>query len=171
MVTVDRFDYVFIRRPGKIDQFERRQIFTAKESHDVVIVAETSPDHPGLTPGQEVVTTGSLILEQLYEDREMTEGGFLVSRDGESKADRTGQPNLSIVTSPPHLAMPGAVSTCSREPAPDVRDHDAWRPAIPISREPIRLGRLDHRLSRHHFSTGSVRLPVIGKLGAFFHAR
>ena len=43
MVTVDRFDYVFIRKPGKADQFERRQIFTAKESHDVVIVEEASP--------------------------------------------------------------------------------------------------------------------------------
>ena len=101
MVTVDRFDYVFIRKPGKANQFDRRQIFTAMESHDVVIVAETSPDHPGLTPGQEVVTTGSLILEQLYEDREMTEGGFLVSRDGRKSVASVDQPNLSIVTSPP----------------------------------------------------------------------
>ena len=82
MVTVDRFDYVFIRRPGKAHEFDRRQIFTAKENHDVVIVAETSPDHPGLTPGQEVVTTGSLILEQLYEDKEMTDGGFLCLATG-----------------------------------------------------------------------------------------
>ena len=93
MVTVDRFDYVFIKRPGKANQFERRQIFTAKESHDVVIVAETSPDHPGLTPGQEVVTTGSLILEQLYEDKEMTEGGFLViARRGKERGFRSINP-------------------------------------------------------------------------------
>ena len=60
---------MFIRKPGKSNEFERHQIFTAKESHDVVVVDETSPDHPGLTPGQDVVTTGSLILEQLYEDK------------------------------------------------------------------------------------------------------
>ena len=101
MVTVDRFDYVFIKKPGKSNQFERHQIFTAKESHDVVIVAETSPDHPGLTPGQDVVTTGSLILEQLYEDREMTEGGFLASRTEETSVAAVGQTSLSIVTSPP----------------------------------------------------------------------
>jgi cobalt-zinc-cadmium efflux system membrane fusion protein len=101
MVTVDRFDYVFIKRPGKANQFDRRQIFTAKESHDVVIVAEPSPDHPGLTPGQEVVTTGSLILNQLYEDKEMTEGGFLVSRDGQKSVATLDPPSLSVVTSPP----------------------------------------------------------------------
>ncbi len=101
MVTVDRFDYVFIRKPGKANEYERRQIFTAKESHDVVIIAATSPDHPGLKPGQEVVTTGSLILEQLYEDKEMTEGGFLVSREGEKNVASIGQTSLSIVTSPP----------------------------------------------------------------------
>ena len=104
MVTVDRFDYVFIKKAGTSDQFERRQIFTANEMHDVVIVAEPSRDHPGLTPGQEVVTTGSLILEELYEEREMTEGGFLVSREGESQVAAHGLPNISIVTSP---AAPG----------------------------------------------------------------
>lgn len=101
MVTVDRFDYVFIRKPGKSNEFERHQIFTAKESHDVVVVDETSPDHPGLTPGQDVVTTGSLILEQLYEDKEMTEGGFLTSRTEETSVAAVGQTSLSIVTSPP----------------------------------------------------------------------
>ena len=101
MVTVDRFDYVFLRRLGTADQYDRRQIFTAKESHDVVIVAETSVDHPGLAPGQEVVTIGSLILEQLYEDREMTEGDFLVSREGEKNVASLDQPNRSTVTSPP----------------------------------------------------------------------
>jgi membrane fusion protein, heavy metal efflux system len=99
MVTVDRFDYVFIRKPGKLNQFERRQIFTAKESHDVVIVAEASPDHIGLAPGEEVVTTGSLILQQFYEDKQMTEGGFLASRNEKKSVPTLDQPNLSIVTS------------------------------------------------------------------------
>ena len=110
MVTVDRFDYVFVRRPGKANEFDRRQIFTAKENHDVVIVAEASPDHPGLTPGQEVVTTGSLILEQLYEDKEMTEGGFLVSRDGEKNVASIGsnQPLDCDFTSRTSLNSPNA---------------------------------------------------------------
>ncbi len=101
MVTVDRFDYVFIRKPGNGNQFERRQIFTAMESHDVVIVAEKSRDHLGLTPGQDVVTTGSLILEQLYEDREMVEGGFLVSRDEEKAVASVNQSNRTIAITGP----------------------------------------------------------------------
>ena len=49
-----------------------------KENNDVVIVADPSLGQPGLTPGEVVVTTGSLILEQMYEDRVMAEGGFLL---------------------------------------------------------------------------------------------
>ena len=82
MVSVDRFDYVFVKKPGKPDQFERRQIFVAKENNDVVIVAEPSLGNLGLTPGEEVVTTGSLILEQMYEDRVMTEGSLLAVGHG-----------------------------------------------------------------------------------------
>ena len=89
------------RKPGTADQFERRQIFVANESNDVVIVAEPSVDHPGLTPGEEVVTTGSLILEQMYEDRVMTEGGLLVSGAGREQAGRFRLASISIVTSPP----------------------------------------------------------------------
>jgi cobalt-zinc-cadmium efflux system membrane fusion protein len=99
MVTVDRFDYVFIRRQGTTDQFERRQIFTANEMNDVVIVEKPSRDHPGLAPGQEVVTTGSLILEQLFEDKVMTEGGFLASGDGQKNLATLDAPNISVVTS------------------------------------------------------------------------
>ena len=43
------------------------------------------------------MTTGSLILEQLYEDREMTEGGFPVSQDGEKNLPAADH-QLSIVT-------------------------------------------------------------------------
>ena len=85
MVSVDRFDYVFVKKPGRTDQFERRQIFVGKENNDVVIVAEPSKDHPGLMPGEEVVTTGSLILEQMYEDRVMTEGSLLASGPEEAR--------------------------------------------------------------------------------------
>ena len=94
MVTVDRFDYVFIKKAGNGRPVRAATDLHSERKHDVVIVAEPSRDHPGLTPGQEVVTTGSLILEELYEDKEMTEGGFLVSREGESKRgiDRATQP-------------------------------------------------------------------------------
>jgi cobalt-zinc-cadmium efflux system membrane fusion protein len=66
MVSVDRFDYVFVKKEGKADQFERRQIFVAKESNDVVIVEAPSKDHPGLKPGEQVASIGSLILEQMF---------------------------------------------------------------------------------------------------------
>ena len=82
MVSVDRYEYVFVKKPGKGNRFERRQIVVVKESNDVVIVAKPSLGHAGLTPGEEVVTTGSLILEQMYEDRVMTEGGLLAEGQG-----------------------------------------------------------------------------------------
>jgi cobalt-zinc-cadmium efflux system membrane fusion protein len=87
MVSVDRFDYVFVKKPGNANKFERRRIFVATESNDVVIVAEPSAEHVGLSPGEEVVSTGSLILEQMYEDRVMAEGSLLVFRPGEENTD------------------------------------------------------------------------------------
>ncbi|MEA2632407.1 MAG: rane fusion protein heavy metal efflux system [Chloroflexota bacterium] len=75
MVSVDRLDYVFVKRTGTTDRYERRPIIVAKESNDQVIVAEPTKDHAGLRPGEEVVTNGSLILEQMYEDLLVTEAG------------------------------------------------------------------------------------------------
>jgi membrane fusion protein, heavy metal efflux system len=100
MVSVDRFDYVFVKKPGKANQFERRRMFVAKENNDFVIVAEPSVDHFGLTPGETVVTTGSLLLEQMYEDRVMAEGSLLASRPEEANADPFGHPQPVIVTGP-----------------------------------------------------------------------
>ena len=77
MVSVDRVDYVFAKQPGKNDKFERRPIVVAKENNDFVVVSKPSPGNPELKPGDEVVATGSLILEQIYEDRVMVEGEFL----------------------------------------------------------------------------------------------
>jgi cobalt-zinc-cadmium efflux system membrane fusion protein len=96
MVSVDRFDYVFVKKEGKPNQFERRQIFVAKESNDVVIVEAPSKDHPGLTPGEQVATTGSLILEQMFEDRVMTEGTFLFSGTEEGHVDPLNLTNAVI---------------------------------------------------------------------------
>ena len=75
MLSVDRHDYVFVRKAGTTDHFERRPIIVAKESNDIVIVAVSSQENPGLKAGEEVVTTGALILEQMYEDRMMVEEG------------------------------------------------------------------------------------------------
>jgi cobalt-zinc-cadmium efflux system membrane fusion protein len=79
MVSVDRSDYVFIKRPGAGHRFERRAILPAIERNDIVIVSEPSSANRELAPGEEVVTTGSLILEQMYEDRLMIEGGLLAA--------------------------------------------------------------------------------------------
>lgn len=81
MVSVDRLDYVYIQKPGAGHVFERRQIFVAKESNDIVIVAEPAEDHRGLEPGELIVGTGALILEQMYEDRLMAEGALLSTTD------------------------------------------------------------------------------------------
>ena len=77
MVSVDRVDYVFAKQPGTNDKFERRPIVVVKENNDFVVVSQPSPGNPELKPGDEVVATGSLILEQMYEDRVMVEGEFL----------------------------------------------------------------------------------------------
>lgn len=77
MVSVDRVDYVFAKQPGSNDKFERRPIIAATENNDFVVVSPPSPGNPELKPGDEVVATGSLILEQMYEDRVMVEGEFL----------------------------------------------------------------------------------------------
>ncbi len=98
MVSVDRTDYVFIRKPGKGNVFERRPIVTAKESNDVVIVAAPAAGHPEVKPGEQIVTTGSLILEQMYEDRLMAEGSLLVSQPGQERLDRFRQQEVVIST-------------------------------------------------------------------------
>jgi len=84
MVVTNGGDYVFVRRPSEpapgggrsdrpgqaADKFERVRIRVAQENTDFVVVAS------GLRPGQEVVTNGSLILTQLYEDQRMTVTGL-----------------------------------------------------------------------------------------------
>lgn len=88
MVSVDRLDFVFVRKagPGGAERFERRNILVSRETNDLVIVAAPSEDHPGLRPGEQVVTNGSLILEQLYEDRLVTEGEISKERPLDDEA-------------------------------------------------------------------------------------
>jgi cobalt-zinc-cadmium efflux system membrane fusion protein len=101
MVSVGSSDYVFIRRQGtgKTTSFERRPIITARESNDTVIVAQPAEGHPELSPGEHVVTLGSLILEQMFEDRLMTEGGLLVSENGPQRPDHSHRDAIVVRTS------------------------------------------------------------------------
>ncbi|WP_406696758.1 efflux RND transporter periplasmic adaptor subunit [Singulisphaera sp. Ch08] len=72
MVSSNGKDYVFVRKPSEsiepdsknhtVDRFERRMIEVAQENHDKVIVSR------GLEAGEQIVTLGSLILAQLYDD-------------------------------------------------------------------------------------------------------
>ena len=61
--------FVFVQRPAAPDTFERRSVEIEHEFSDHVIVAS------GLTPGEVVVTTGSLVMTQVYEDRLAVETG------------------------------------------------------------------------------------------------
>jgi membrane fusion protein, heavy metal efflux system len=74
MVAINGEGYVFVQKPrsspGGSDKFERRKIVVAQERIDHVVVRS------GLQPGEEVVTNGSLILAQLYEDQRMTVTGL-----------------------------------------------------------------------------------------------
>jgi cobalt-zinc-cadmium efflux system membrane fusion protein len=100
MVSVDRYEYVFVKKPGLAHRFERRQIVAVKENNDVVIVAKPSLSHSGLTPGEEVVTTGSLILEQMYEDMVMTEGSLLAEGHRASSAPSLSGTTPVVATTP-----------------------------------------------------------------------
>ena len=79
LVALDGADYAFVRVPrtdgsksddtGAKDQFERRRITVEQENTDHVVVSK------GLQPGEDVVTNGSLILAQLYEDQQIVVSG------------------------------------------------------------------------------------------------
>jgi cobalt-zinc-cadmium efflux system membrane fusion protein len=99
MVSVDRVDYVFVKQPGKVNRFERRPILVAKENNDFVVVHEPLPGNRQLRPGEEVAATGSLILEQMYEDRVMVEGDFLSTQPEQDEkippVNNVGPPTVS----------------------------------------------------------------------------
>ena len=50
--------------------FERRKLEIEQEDHDVMIVKS------GLKPGDRVVSNGSLILAQMYEDQSTVDSGM-----------------------------------------------------------------------------------------------
>jgi cobalt-zinc-cadmium efflux system membrane fusion protein len=73
MVVINGDPYVFVRErsgEGPEKKFQRRKVDVAQENSDYVII------HKGLEAGEEVVTTGSLILAQLYEDLQTVNTGM-----------------------------------------------------------------------------------------------
>ncbi len=75
MVVINGEAYAFVRSPStegveNAKLFERRKIDVAQEHSAAVIV------HSGLKAGEEVVTGGSLILSQIYEDLQMVASGM-----------------------------------------------------------------------------------------------
>ncbi|WP_082858998.1 efflux RND transporter periplasmic adaptor subunit [Planctomyces sp. SH-PL62] len=75
MVMLHGEPFVFVRAPnaetdGKAKRFERRRIVVAQENADKVIV------HEGLKAGEEIVSNGSLILAQRYEDLQIVASGM-----------------------------------------------------------------------------------------------
>lgn len=74
LVMLHGDSFVFVRSPateesGGPKRFERRRVVIAQENTDRVIV------HEGLKPGEEVVSTGSLILAQRHEDLQIVASG------------------------------------------------------------------------------------------------
>ena len=96
MVSVDRSDYVFIKKPGTTGTVRAAPDFRGEREQRLRDRRGALGGPPGLAPGEEVVTTGSLILEQMYEDRVMAEGSLLALSPGEDKADPLGHPQLVI---------------------------------------------------------------------------
>ena len=61
-----------------------------------MIVAEPSKDNAGLQPGEQVVTNGSLILEQMFEDRLTVEGEISSERPVDDEAFHRPERQVSI---------------------------------------------------------------------------
>jgi len=74
MVAINGEEFVFVHKKDASseghDKFERRKIHVAQETTDSVVVSD------GLEPNEEIVTNGSLILAQLYEDAANVETGL-----------------------------------------------------------------------------------------------
>jgi cobalt-zinc-cadmium efflux system membrane fusion protein len=74
MVTINGEGFVFVHKAdatsGRQDKFERRKIAVSQENADQVVVAS------GLNAGEEVVTNGSLILSQMFEDLRTVDTGL-----------------------------------------------------------------------------------------------
>jgi cobalt-zinc-cadmium efflux system membrane fusion protein len=69
LIVADGRYYVFLRAAAGADVFERRSVWLAQEKDDHVVVER------GIRAGDEVVSVGGLLLNQLYEDRKMVRTG------------------------------------------------------------------------------------------------
>jgi len=69
VVTESGKGFVFVQQPDSPERFERRPVELLHEFSDHVIVAK------GLQAGEKLVTIGSLVLAQVYEDRLAVETG------------------------------------------------------------------------------------------------
>ena len=69
LIVADGRYYVFEEAAGKTEVFERRSVLLAQEKDDHVVVEQ------GVREGDEVVSVGALLLNQLYEDRRMVQTG------------------------------------------------------------------------------------------------
>ena len=73
VVVINGDYYAFVEAAtegARADQFERRKLEIEQEDHDIVIVKQ------GLKPGDRVVSNGSLILAQMYEDQSTVDSGM-----------------------------------------------------------------------------------------------
>jgi membrane fusion protein, heavy metal efflux system len=98
MVSVDRVDFVFVKQPGPGHRFERRKILVGKESSDWVVVARATNEHDGLKVGETLAVNGSLILEQMYEDRLTVEGKSSSERPRDDESFGRPQKTVTIQT-------------------------------------------------------------------------
>lgn len=76
MVVADGHDYVFVRTSESEDLFERRLIKVVEEKEEKVVVSE------GLKIGEDIVETGSLILNQIYDDQQILSKGTHLNSTG-----------------------------------------------------------------------------------------
>ena len=67
MISIDGGDYAFVRRAEDPPSFERRPIRVDRETSDAAVVR-------GLEPGAVVAASGSLLLEEQYEDLRLVAG-------------------------------------------------------------------------------------------------
>lgn len=72
MIVVDGSSYAFVRDKADASKFLRRRLRIAHESDDHVVVES------GLSPDEDVVVIGALILEQIHSEREVLETGRVV---------------------------------------------------------------------------------------------
>lgn len=80
LAAINGQDCCFVQAADHPDVFQRRKIEVDQENHDIVIVRN------GLSPGEKVVTNGSLILSQLYEDQSTVSSGMPLQNQDQTAA-------------------------------------------------------------------------------------